>query len=243
MRCLLFLLLSCIATSVFAAKNTLEVVVADPYIELHTGPGKGYPVFFVVSRDDRIEVLKERTGWYLVREHQGREGWVTEQQLLHTLDPDGNVIKLDAPTLESLSRSRFQGSLMLGDFDGASLISLSGSYGLTDHMSVQLTLNHALGNISNMEMSTLDITHTLFPEWRVSPYLSIGTGLIRTRPHTTQVQEVDTTDQMSFFGAGVRLYISRRFIARAEYHNNYTYTSRNENEESTEWKTGFAFFF
>jgi hypothetical protein len=39
------------------------------------------------------------------------------------------------------------------------------------------------------------------------------------------------------------MYISRRFMARAEYHANYTYTNRNANEETPEWKAGFAFFF
>ncbi|MGE0115134.1 MAG: SH3 domain-containing protein [Steroidobacteraceae bacterium] len=243
MRCLYLSLLMLCSAIAFGKNVYREVVVADPYLEMHTGPGKGYPVFFVVGRDDRIQVIKERTGWYLVRERQGREGWVNEQQLLATLENDGSAIKLDVPTLANLSTRRFEGALMLGDFGGASLISLAGSYGLTDHLSVGLTLNHALGNISNAEFATLDVTHTMFPEWRISPYLSLGTGVIHTSPHTTQVQNVDSTDQLSFVGVGVRMYVSRRFMARAEYHNNYTYTSRNENEDTPEWKAGFAFFF
>lgn len=238
----LSLLLLCSAVAV--GKETYrEVVVTDPYLELHTGPGKGYPVFHVVARDEQVEVLKERTSWYLIRERQGREGWVAEQQLLATLELNGGPIKLDVPTLANLATRRFEGALMLGDFGGASLISLSGSYGLTEHLSVGLTLSNALGNITNAEFATLDVTHTMFPEWRISPYVSLGVGYIHTAPHTTQVQEVDSTDQLSFISAGLRMYISRRFMARAEYHANYTYTSRNENEETPEWKAGFAFFF
>jgi uncharacterized protein YgiM (DUF1202 family) len=238
----LSLLLLCSAVA-FGKDTPRQVVVADPFLEMHTGPGKGYPVFFVVARAEQIDVLKERTGWYLVRERQGREGWVNEQQLLATLELDGEAIKLDVPTLANLGKRRFEGALMLGDFGGASLIALSASYGLTDHLSVGLTLAHALGNISNAEFATVEVTHTMFPEWRFSPYLSLGTGMIHTAPHTTQVQEVDSTDQLSFVGAGLRMYVSRRFMARAEYHSNYTYTSRNENEETPEWKAGFAFFF
>ncbi len=239
---LLILLLICSAAA-FGKDSAREVVVADPFLEMHTGAGVGYPVFHVVARSEQIEVLKERTGWYLVRERQGREGWVNEQQLLATLEKDGGDIKLDVPTLANLATRRFEGALMLGDFGGASLISLSGDYGLTEHLSVGLSIGHALGNISNAELATVQVTHTMFPEWRVSPYLSLGTGMIHTSPHTTQVQEVDSTDQLSFVGAGLRIYVSRRFMARAEYHANYTYTSRNENEETPEWKAGFAFFF
>lgn len=238
----LSLLLLCTAVA-FGKDTPRQVTVTDPFLEMHTGPGKGYPVFFVVARAEQIDVLKERTGWYLVRERQGREGWVVEQQLLATLELDGSTIKLDVPTLANLATRRFEGALMLGDFGGASLIALTGSYGLTDHLSVGLTVGNALGNISNAELATFEVTHTMFPEWRVSPYLSLGTGLIHTSPHTTQVQEVDSTDQLSFIGAGVRVYVSRRFMARAEYHANYTYTSRDENEETPEWKAGFAFFF
>jgi hypothetical protein len=54
---------------------------------------------------------------------------------------------------------------------------------------------------------------------------------------------VDSTDQLSFVGTGLRMYLTRRFIARAEYRANYTFTSRNDNEDLNEWKVGFAFFF
>src|SRR6266550_8627677 len=81
-----------------------EVVVADPYLEMHSGPGKGYPVFFVVARGEKVEILKQRTDWYLVREHQGREGWVKEQALLATLELDGQPVKISVPSLENLAK-------------------------------------------------------------------------------------------------------------------------------------------
>ena len=243
MRWLHLSLLLLFTAVAFGKDKPREVVVADPYLEMHSGPGKGFPVFFVVGRDEHIEVLKERTSWYLVREHQGREGWVSEQQLLATLELDGSPIKLDIPTLANLTTRRFEGAVMMGDFGGASLISLSGSYGLTDHLAVGLTLSNALGNISNSKFATIEISHTMFPEWRISPYFALGTGVIHVSQHTTQVQQVDSTNQLSYVGIGARVYISRRFMARAEYHDNYTYTSDNQNEETSEWKAGFAFFF
>ena len=132
---------------------------------------------------------------------------------------------------------------MVGDFGGASQISLSASYGLTDHLAVGITLSNPLGNISNGEFATVEISHTMFPEWRISPFFALGTGIIHISPHTTQVQQVDSTNQLSYVGGGARMYISRRFMARAEYHFNYTYTEQNQNEETPEWKAGFAFFF
>jgi len=242
-RLCILLLLWITASVAYGEQAHHEVTVADPYLEMHSGPGKGYPVFFVVARGEKVEILKQRTDWYLVREHQGREGWVKEQALLATLELDGQPVKITVPSLENLAKRRFEGAIMLGDFGGASLIALSASYGLSDHLSVGLTVAQALGNISNSEFFTVDLTHTMFPERRISPYFSLGTGKVHTAPHTTQVQQVDSTNQLSFIGVGARMYLTRRFIARAEYHNNYTYTSRNQNEDVPEWKVGFAFFF
>ena len=243
MRPLCVLLLLIFAPAAFCTEAHREVVVADSYIEMHTGPGIGFPVFFVVGRGDTITVITQRTDWYLVREHQGREGWVTEEQLLKTMDLNGKPIDLYVPSLENLAKRRFEGAVMFGNFGGASLISLSASYGFSDHLSIQLNGGEALGNIFDSDIFSVSLTHTMLPDHRISPYIAIGTGQIHESPHTTQAQVVNSTNQFSFVGAGIRVYLTRRFIARAEYDANYIYTKSNQNEDAREWKAGFAFFF
>ena len=34
--------------------------IADPYLEIRTGPGRGYPIFHVAARDEWVEVLLRR---------------------------------------------------------------------------------------------------------------------------------------------------------------------------------------
>jgi hypothetical protein len=53
----------------------------------------------------------------------------------------------------------------------------------------------------------------------------------------------DRTDQTVHAGAGVRAYLTRRFIFRAEYRNYMVLTSRDDNEEVDEWTAGFSVFF
>ncbi len=76
------------------AKYQPEVVVSDPYIDLHTGPGRGYPIFYVAAQGDRITILKEQTDWYKVRTPRGKEGWVNVSQMASTLDLDGQTDRL-----------------------------------------------------------------------------------------------------------------------------------------------------
>ncbi|RPI63204.1 MAG: SH3 domain-containing protein, partial [Lysobacterales bacterium] len=79
-----------IALNAAAAERQLrEVTIADPFIELHTGPGGGYPVFFVAERGEEIALIRRRTEWFLVRVARGQEGWVHFEQLATTLNPDG----------------------------------------------------------------------------------------------------------------------------------------------------------
>ena len=81
------------------------------------------------------------------------------------------------------------------------------------------------------------------PDWRVSPFLTLGTGIIWIKPKSTLVLPDDRKDQTAYAGAGVRFYLTRRFFVRGEYRHHMVFTSRNENEEINEWKLGLAFFF
>ncbi len=56
---------------------TPEVVIDDPYIDLHTGPGRGYPIFFVAERGEQIALLKRRTEWFKVRVLVAKKGGCT----------------------------------------------------------------------------------------------------------------------------------------------------------------------
>jgi uncharacterized protein YgiM (DUF1202 family) len=40
-----------------AAHELLQLFVTEPYLELHTGPGRGYPVQQVVERGESVRVL------------------------------------------------------------------------------------------------------------------------------------------------------------------------------------------
>lgn len=77
------LCLPCVVQARGAAPVAVEV--AEAFLELHTGPGRGYPVTQVVPRGDRVAVLKRRTDWYLLRDERGHEGWAKRKEMATTL--------------------------------------------------------------------------------------------------------------------------------------------------------------
>ncbi len=227
----------------YAKREALRVTVADPYIELRTGPGRGYPVFHVADRGAEIEVVKRRTDWFQVRTARDVEGWVRAEQLARTLDAGGSPLDLAEPGWDEFTGRRWEMSVSLGDFDGASSIALTGGYRLSPNLSVELLAAHLSGDYSDGWLAGARLVHTPFPEWRIAPFLLLGTGVLHVSPQASLVSTEDRTDQYGQAGAGVRAYLTRRFMLRAEYSGYIAFTSRDENEEVEEWKAGFAFFF
>lgn len=226
-----------------AAEAYRNVTVADPYLEMHSGPGGGYPVFHVVDRGESVDVLMQRTEWYQVRTAKGKEGWVERAQMELTLQSDGNPINFGDITLEDFTNSKWELGVLAGDFGGANIVSLYGGYSLNPNVSIEIWGSQILGNFSNGWMGSINIVHEAFPDWRVSPFFTLGAGAIRTEPKSTIIQGEDRTDQIGHVGGGFRVYATRRFLLRAEYKSYVVFTSRDENEEVEEWKVGFAFFF
>ncbi len=78
-----------------ASSRLQQLFVAEPYLELYEGPGRGYAITQVVPRGEAIDVLYRRTEWFRVRTHRGIEGWARESEMRKTLLADGSTFSFD----------------------------------------------------------------------------------------------------------------------------------------------------
>lgn len=225
-----------------AARETVEAVVAEPFLELHTGPGRGYPVFHVVDRGRSVRLIRRRTDWFQVRTEDGVKGWARGDAIARTL-VGGEPFGTAGDGAEGYAGRRWEAGLLLGDFDGASSLTLYGARHFGRNFSAELRLADVSGDFSDGWLVTANLVHQPFPDWRLSPYATLGTGIIRIEPHATLVQTPDRTDQVGQVGIGLRTHLTRRFILRAEYSHYLVFTSRDDNEGIDAWKAGFAFYF
>lgn len=237
------LIFLCASAAAYGKDRFYKVVVQDAYVELHTGPGRGYPIFHVVDRGQLLDVTQRRTDWYKVETDKGISGWVDAEQMSRTLEPDGSPTKIKRPGRDAYLARRWESGVQLGDFDGANVISTYVAYQFTPNISTELWGSHLSGDFSDGWIVSANIVHQPFPDWRISPFFTLGTGVIHVRPKATLVQVEDRTDQQAHVGFGLRTHLGRRFMIRAEYKSYVVFTSRNENEEVDEWKAGFAVFF
>ncbi len=228
----------------FGDDPPMEVQVADPYIELHTGAGRGYPVFHVEEREAWIEILKRKTDWFKVRTASGKEGWVAREQLERTLTPAGEHTEIRDATKKEFAFHRWEMGAMGGRFDeDADVMTVYGGFFFTPNFSVEASASKVFADFSDADMADVSLLIHPFPDWRVSPFFALGTGIIDVDPKTTLVEEQDRTDQLAHVGVGMRVYLARRFIFRAQYKNYVIFQSTDDNQEIDEWKAGFAVFF
>jgi opacity protein-like surface antigen len=220
-----------------------RLIIAEAYLELYEGPGRGYAITQVVPRGDAVDVLYRRTEWFRVRTPRGVEGWARERDLIKAQWPDGSAFTVSRGDREGFTSHHWELGVQAGDFGGATLISGFLSRSLNEQLAIELTGSQFLGNTSNGWFADLGMAHVLRPEWRLSPLFTLGTGVIRIEPKTTLVVPDDRTNQTAYVGAGLRFYLTRRFFVRGEYRSHMLFTHRNDNEEIDEWKLGFAFFF
>jgi hypothetical protein len=221
----------------------LQLFVAVPYLELHTGPGRGYPVAQVVGRGESVDVLYRHTDWFKVRTERGVEGWASAQDLSRTLLADGSHFSVNLGDRAGFRSHTWEGGTLAGAYAGATLISAYAALSLTDNLKIEADAAQFLGNIYNGYLIDIGLAHVFMPEWRVSPFVTLGTGIELVEPKATLAQPINRSDQLGYAGIGLRCYLTRRFFLRGEYRSNEIFTRTNANEVDQEWRVGFAFFY
>ncbi len=217
--------------------------VTEPYIELRTGPGRGYPIFYVAERGESVTVLKQRTDWVKVSTRKGKEGWVSAESMARTVDANGEPMAFFNPDIDDYRNRRWEGGALAGLFEKTDAIGIYGAWHFTRNLSLEAEYSEYFGAFSNGRYGTVSIVNQPFPHWRLSPFFTVGAGMIEIQPKANLVQARDRTDDMLNAGIGLRYYWTRNFLVRFQYKHYVVLTSRDDDEVIEEWKIGFSTFF
>ena len=242
--CRLILISLLLCGQISAADNKPQSVqIADAYINIHRGPAQGFPIFYVAERGEWIEIMVRKTDWFKIKTANGQLGWAYRSEMEQTLDYQGEKIRFIDLVFEDFQKRRLEQGILAGDFAGARVLTAYGGYAFTPNLATELALSQVLGNFSDSLLINLKLINEPFPQWRYSPYLALGIGMIHTEPSATIVQTEDRTDDTLLVGIGTRIYLTRRYFLLFEFNNHLVLTSRKENEEINEWKLGFSTFY
>lgn len=220
-----------------------RVIISDPFVELHTGPGRGYPIFHVVDRHEWVEVIKRKTDWFKVRDREDHYGWVMIDQMEKTLSAPGVHAEFQKIAAEQFGKRSFEFGVQYGDFEGAALMSLYAGYNFNASFAVEVEGGQASGDYSNSQIRRVSAVATPFPNWKISPFFTVGGGRVKTQPKKSFVFAKGSTDNFADVGLGLRYYLSRRIFLRADIKQNIVFIDDDNSGDFLEWKLGISFFY
>ena len=221
--------------------NSLLISVA--FVELHSGPGVGYPVLHVVEKGEYLTVKVKRTSWLKVTDKRGNTGWLHQDELLGLTTPQGEKLTSAEISWDDFQDRDYEVGVMYGDFDGAHFYNTQFAYLFTSVFSGEVSVGKALGTISDSDLYEVMLISQPMPELLISPYLGIGGGVIKTKPHSVLVDSEKRQDTLMSAAFGLKYHLARNFLLRAEYKYSLVLTDRDDNEEIQVWKLGFSVFF
>ena len=231
------------ALPAFADESRERVLVADPYLELHTGPGRAYPIFDIAERGERVEILVRHTDWFKVRTAREKEGWVSRAQMEATLTEAGEKKTFRDVLLDDYLSRRMEIGFAFGSLNHDPLLSAYTGYRLHENIDVELTIAQSAGDFSTTSLYYVSIVSQPFPDSRWSPFLALGAGRFTNVPKATLVSAIETKGGLANAAIGLRYYVTRQFFVRVEAKKHVALIDYNRTDDFTELSAGAAFFF
>jgi hypothetical protein len=229
-----------VAASAVADENWVQV--ADPYLELHTGPGRGYPVTYVVERGKQVDILMRSTDWFKLRTDDGRTGWASRFQMESTLTEAGVPLKFRDTLLDDYRKRRFELGFAGGTLEGDALMLVRAGYRVTENLMGEITYGESSGDYSTTRGYYVAVVSQPFPEWRISPFFSLGIGKFHNIPSATLVGASETKSNMANAAIGVNMYVTQRFFVRGDYRRHVAFIDENRTRAYNEISLGVGFF-
>lgn len=226
-----------------AAPPDERLQVSAPFLEMHTGPGRGYPVFFVVERQQWVVIELRHTDWYRVRAEGGQVGWVRREQLESTLTETGTRKTFRELLLDDYLHRRVEFSGGWGRFKGEPMLRLGLHARMADTLGAELTVGQVQGAFSGTSFWHLSLSSEPWSDRRFSPYFSVGLGRLHNVPNSSLVEAITTNANLAQASLGLRWHLGERFVARVDW---TLYTAFVSDARSTEYRSltaGLGFYF
>ncbi len=237
----IFLFFISLTNPVFGEGLYLEVI--DPYLELHTGPGRGYPKFHVVEQGEKVHVISRRANWYYVDSGRGRAGWVKQEGLGRTMAENSMPAALPDTDHGDYLAQQARVGFSLGTQADVETVHINVGYRVFSWLGAEAEIGQIFHQDYNLDSRGINLLLEPIKSWSFTPFLSTGMG------KQNQVQKVVNSvgdsklhTDYEFVGAGINYYIGFNFVVRGEYRN-LKVKAPNQTVSNAVWRVGFSSFF
>ena len=233
-------LLCCLLGGAPAGAATLTV--AEAYVDLRTGPDRGYPATQVLERGDRAELLEQRTDWLLLRAERGPQGWAHRADLPETLAAAGMTETVRKRGLSDFTSRDFELGLSIGGLERDPIWGVRGAWHAHRRLALELRFDQVAGTYTNTRLYGIDLLIKLMPEERLVPHLALGLGRVEDAPRKTLLDGSDADGDTASIGAGLSYHLSRRALLRADLRHHWIDVRGHESDLQSV-ALGLGFFF
>mgnify|MGYP000462483411 CR=1 FL=1 len=228
----------------------VELKVIDTYLELHSGPGRGYPIFHVIEQGHTIKVHTRRTNWFYVSDHRNRQGWVKQEALARTLAPTGLPAALPDTQHGDFLAQQGRVGFSIGRQEKAETATLMAGFRLLKWAGIEVEYGEVFGKLidgisygGNLIVEPFQLFE-YSGNWSFTPFLSKGLG--KQEWSYKSKGQIGTTgipiNEYEFTGIGINYYIGYSFVVRGEYRKMYI-EGENDKLSNSAWRLGFSSFF
>jgi len=229
------------------SKKSVLLEVIDAYADVHSGPGRGYPVFHVIEQGEMIEVLTRRPGWYEIRSENGRVGWTTAAQISRTIQATGEPADLPSVGYGDYVKNSWvtgfsSGQFSSGELQGFDIFSVTAGYRFLSWLGADFEAGRVFGSEASGDYLGANVYVEPLADWKLSPYFLLSAGEITIGSQPKQLNFTQESSDFESYGIGASFYLGRNFVIKSEYRW-YSVSAENETEKLEAWKLGFNTFF
>ena len=228
-----------------SASAAEKVQVTDPYIELRTGPGRGYPVFFVAGARgvDRDPAAPHRLVQGAHRQRQRRLG--PPRAARDHADRGRHRPRPSATSLlDDYLRRKLELGAAWGQFKGEPMLKIWSALpvrGRAERRGARSARCRASSRAPSSGTSTSTSSRGRIAGCRRSSASALGSS--RTSRTRAWSAPYITNANLANAAIGLRYHIAERFVARLDYSIYTAFVSDSDSAEYQAVTAGIAFFF
>jgi len=223
-------------------KTTITVRVADPFLELHTGPGANFPIYDIIERGEVITILRRKTDWYQVRGTLNRIGWASREHMTETLEIAGIKKGTREIILEDYFRDKFRFDAIIGTFDDEASTTIRLAYRTNENIMVEVGVSHISGIYANSPLYQANVLLELYTDLDFRPFAFMGYSKFNNVPNSASDLTSHDLDLLNA-GFGMNYYLTERFVIRLEFGDYIVFKGNNRNDEFLNYSLGISIFF
>jgi len=219
-----------------ADEDVIAVTVQDPYVEVHTGPGRGYPVFHVIEKGEIVRLQKQFTQWVKVTSQDNSSGWIRQDDVHQLTDAHGRRLTQER---QQGKAGQFSLQVAIGTFDGENSSSGTIGYGLSEQLRFDLVLaQNTEGFLQGQTLyGQVNLDFARQKLWQ--PYLNIGYGVFQSDGQISGSSSFDALKS----SLGIRRKIISGLEGTVEYGNSIIFVSGSSNVHAESIKLGILAYF